>query len=68
MIKNPPSNVGDMGSTPGPGTKIPCAKGQLSLQALEPRPHTRQKPLHFDEDSTCHNQDPTLPKINKQIF
>ena len=37
MIKNPPSNAGDVGSTPGPGTKIPHATGQLS-------PTTRGKP------------------------
>ena len=30
MVKNPPSNAGDTGSIPGPGTKIPHATGQLS--------------------------------------
>ena len=30
MVKNPPSNAGDTGSIPGPGTKIPLAEGQLS--------------------------------------
>ena len=33
VIKNPPSNAGDMGSIPGRGTKIPHAAGQLSLRA-----------------------------------
>ena len=32
-VKNPPSNAGDVGSTPGRGTKIPHATGQLSLRA-----------------------------------
>ena len=31
MVKNLPSNVGDMGLIPGQGTKIPHALGQLSL-------------------------------------
>ena len=31
VVKNPPSNAGDVGSTPGGGTKIPHAMGQLSL-------------------------------------
>ena len=30
MAKNLPCNVGDVGSIPGPGTKIPHAKEQLS--------------------------------------
>ena len=33
MVKNLPSNAGDMGSIPGRGTKIPHAMGQLSLHA-----------------------------------
>ena len=39
MAKNPPSNAGDTGSSPGQGTKIPHAAGQLSLRALEPACH-----------------------------
>ena len=30
VVKNPPSNAGDMGLIPGQGTKIPHAEGQLS--------------------------------------
>ena len=30
VVKNLPSNAGDLGSIPGRGTKIPHAKGQLS--------------------------------------
>ena len=33
VVKNPPSNAGDVGSIPDWGTKIPHATGQLS-------PHT----------------------------
>ena len=31
VVKNPPSNAGDVGFIPGRGTKIPCTLGQLSL-------------------------------------
>ena len=30
VVKNPPSNAGDVGSIPGGGTNIPHAAGQLS--------------------------------------
>ena len=33
VVKNPPSNAGDVGSIPGQGTKIPHAAGQLNLHA-----------------------------------
>ena len=33
MVKNPPSNAGDVGLIPGRRTKIPHAMGQLSLCA-----------------------------------
>ena len=33
VVKNPPSNAGDVGSIPGRGTKIPRAMEQLSLNA-----------------------------------
>ena len=33
VVKNPPSNAGDMGSISGRGTKIPLATGQLSPRA-----------------------------------
>ena len=50
VIKNQPSRAGDMGSIPGPGTKIPHAMGQLN-----PRATTREKPMHLKEDLMCHN-------------
>ena len=31
VVKNPPSNAGDVPSVPGQGTKIPRAGGQFSL-------------------------------------
>ena len=41
VVKNPPSNAGDVGSIPGQGTKIPHAIGQISPGActLEPAGH-----------------------------
>ena len=30
VVKNPPSNAGDLGSIPGGGTSIPHASGQLN--------------------------------------
>ena len=33
VVKNPPSNAGDVGLIPGPGTKIPHATGQLNPYA-----------------------------------
>ena len=38
VVKNPPSNAGDVGSIPGRGTKIPHAMGQLSLLAATTEP------------------------------
>ena len=38
VVKNPLCNAGDAGSTPGPGTKIPCAMEQLSLCATTTEP------------------------------
>ena len=38
MVKNPPSNAGDVDSIPGRGTKIPHAVGQLSLRATTTEP------------------------------
>ena len=34
VIKNLPSNAGDMSSVPSQGTKIPHATGQLNLSAI----------------------------------
>ena len=38
MIKNPPSNAGDMGSIPNQGNKIPHAVGYLSPHATATEP------------------------------
>ena len=38
VVKNSPSNLGDMGSVPGWGTKIPHAVGQLTLYTTATKP------------------------------
>ena len=42
VVKNVPYNPGDMGSTPGQGTKIPHATDQLNLRT------TTTEPSHHD--------------------
>ena len=70
MVKNPPSNAGDAGSTPGQETKIPQAAGQLSLHAATIEPvrsgacapqlersasATMKSPCTAMKDPVCHN-------------
>ena len=67
MVKNPPSNAGDVGSISGQRTKIPRAAGQLNLRAtttelmcLNERAHgpLTMEPMHHDErreKPICHN-------------
>ena len=43
VVKNLPSNAGDVGSIPGQGIKTPHGKGQLGPQATT----TNTKPTHF---------------------
>ena len=57
MVKNPPSSVGDTGSIPGRGIKIPHATGQLS-----PRATTREK-IPSVAPKTQHSQK-SINKIN----
>jgi len=50
LVKNLPSNAGDMGLIPGRGTKIPHAMRQLSLHATTTEPachnHREARVLH----------------------
>ena len=55
VVKNPPSNAGDMGSIPGGGTKIPHATGQLS-------PRTTTTEL------ACLNETASLPQTIAPTF
>ena len=51
VVKNPPCNSGDAGSTPGWGTKIPHAMEQL----IPPQP---ERPCVPRKDHTWGNKDP----------
>ena len=46
MVKNPPSNAGDMSSILGWGTKTPHSTGQLNLYHNNRNPYTVMKILH----------------------
>ena len=48
VVKNPPSNAGDVGSISGQGTKIPHAAGQLNLRV------TTTEPAHLKQRAQCH--------------
>ena len=58
VVKNLPSNAGDMGSIPGQGTKIPHVTGQLP----SPRATTREKPARHNERSCMPQLRPDLAK------
>ena len=70
MVKNPPSNAGDMGSIPGWGTKLPPATGQLSPRATQPTkpcvpqllsPHALEPTLRNRRSSCKGEKEPKLP-------
>ena len=44
MVKNPPSKAGEAGLTPGWGSKVPHAAGQLSLHASTETRHSSPIP------------------------
>ena len=58
VVKNPPSNAGDVSWIPGRGIKIPPATGQLSphVTTKEPEPQrslcTTMKAQHIQKDKT----------------
>ena len=63
MVKNPLSNAGDVGSTPGWGTKIPHAVGQLSLCAVTSQPAHSGALESQPEKPTPSKEGPKQPKI-----
>ena len=58
MVKNLPSNAGDVGSIPGGGTKIPHAMGQLSPRATTTELMGLNERVHVPQttEPTCHNE------------
>ena len=73
MVKNTPSNAGDVGSIPGQGTKDPTCHRKLSpwattRQAWEPSPRspcTLELTLCTQEEPACHNKDLGQPPKSK---
>ena len=57
MVKNLPSNAGDVGSSPGLGDEIPHAVGQLT-----PYSTYRQKPMHCSEEPSHCNKRSHMPQ------
>ena len=53
VVKHLPSSAGDVGSSPGPGTKIPSAPGQLSQGASTREKPTEQKILCATTKTQC---------------
>ena len=56
LVKNLPSNAGDLGSIPGRGTKIPHAMGQLSLNATNTEPACSRGHGTAGEKPAQHNE------------
>lgn len=66
------SNTGGAGLIPGPGTKIPCAAGQLSphtttAEICKPRADALQQEKHCNIAPAHHNEDPAQPKKERFI-
>ena len=54
VVKSPPSNAGDSGSTPGQGTKTPHSKEQLSQNTTtKESPHPKTKSLRGSVKTQC---------------
>ena len=53
MVKNPPSDAGDMGSIPAWGTKIPCATWQLSVCAQLESLHAAMRIQHSQKKNSA---------------
>ena len=83
VVKNSPSNAGDVGLIPGRGTKIPQAAEQLSLFAATTEPvrsracapqlkslhaATREKPAHSNEESTRCNKRSCMPQRRSRVL
>ena len=60
VVENPPCNSEDTGSTPGQGTKIPHAAGQLGpvpqLERENLHATTREQPTRCNKEPTCHKE------------
>ena len=73
MVKNPPSNPGDTGSSPGLGTKIPYSLGQLSphIKTTEPMSSgahttTRESPCTATKTQCSQKKERTVSDTKSQ--
>ena len=66
VVKNPPYNAGEAGSTPGQGTKILYAAGQLSLCAATTEPACLKERAHVPQttEPTCSGA--CVPQLEKR--
>ena len=56
VVKNRPSNAGDVGLISGRGSKISHVKGKLSpCDVTTEATCSGEKPMHHSEDTACHN-------------
>ena len=78
-VKNPPSNAGDGGLTPGQGTKIPHAVGCATTrepaccnywahELWSPRATTREKPARHKEEPVYCNERPCMPQWRSRVL
>ena len=72
VVKNPPTDAGDVGLIPAPGTKIPRAVGQLRPRAAIPeapehlRAHVLKQEKHCNEKPcTATGSSPHGPQLGK---
>ena len=71
VVKNPPANAGDTGSTPGPGFLGATKPTHLETMLCNKRCHRNERRLesslhcHNYRKRMCSNEDPGQPKRNK---
>ena len=70
MVKDLPSNAGEMGSVPGQETKIPHAMGQISLHAgtTEPTGHDWREAFTSQERPLVPQLRPNTAKNRCEYF
>ena len=55
VVKNPPSNAGDMGSIPGQGTRTPHAAEKLRPRISTTEPAVPQRKIPHATTKICHS-------------
>ena len=65
MVKNPPSNSGDVGSIPGQGTKIPHAVEQQSLHTTTTELAWLNKRAHMPQTTEPTHPGARVPQLER---